>query len=1495
MPQSSERSVSRQRSASIFQGAAAQESERSVQFGKADPCDLAYVTNRVVTSKYTWTTFLPVNAWEQLHKFGNVYFLLISIIMYLGEKTPLFVGTIKAFSTLGLLMIMMSITAAMCLFDDLRRKKADAEINALSAQVVERRSNGNIDQVRKSWEDVHVGDILIIRRDEEFPADAVPLFCSGEGGNCYVSTANLDGETNLKLKTAPTATQSLFTLKGTEALNWNKDVLGSVSGILRAEAPNTNIHDFNGNLEVRSGSPVSKTKESLGARQLLMRGTALRNTAFCVCVVVYTGTDTRMIRNSRPAPMKQSNLERITNSAMLIILCVQALLAIVSTILHMQFQPSLKEHWYIYPTKILLPEALGWWLTFFTLYSNLMPISLYPTAEFCNAWQCYFIRNDRYMYYKQADFNHGAGFPAAARTSNLCQELGQVGYIFSDKTGTLTQNDMELKIMSVANRTYGSFEQGDRGFNGTAEIQDARRTGSATQQPIDRFMEALSVAHTALAITGKDGRREYEAESPDEFALVTAAAEQGWEFTHRKGREIFVSVSPPPGASPNSPSSQRRSERYIVIATNEFNSTRKRMSVLVQTGSTYWLFVKGADNVMLERAAGKHPKLLQDLKEFSLQGLRTLVIGSRMIPQAELKPWLERFEAAQRSVNDREAKLMEVAEVLEQNLEILGATAIEDKLQDGVPDTIVKIRAAGIKLWVLTGDKLETARNIGFSTKVLTPSMDLQIIDEEEGTLELSEIAERWASRAKKDVDRRGLMVTGKSLSVLMSSSEDMKEEFLEVAQGCAVLIACRVSPAQKAELVRLIRTGVEPAPVTLSVGDGANDVPMIQEAQVGVGIAGREGRQAVNNSDFAIAQFRHLERLLFVHGRWNYRRACTFTHFTFWRNMVQVLMMMYYTWMSGFSGTALYEDWIRLSFNVLCTLPILAVGVLDQDVDADVALANPKLYDIGRNGDDLNMAKTMQTVVAAFTHSLVLLGMAIPSFPGLEVFGYGDYYTFGTVCYTCLLTTVNYRAAYRTYLHSGYTAAAILASFVGYAFWLWLYPCHEVIANMLAPNMYGVTAHMVQAIYFWLCIILTPMFAMVVDVFFHFLFHHFFPDVVDKVLEQQRRGSRAHLLVEEDEKEKHKYRQEPPNDHEIDESAFGQQELKDTFRFSQFTILESPCARVVLTGLGSGTIMLLVGALCLFKSTDVQQVRINYTQNAKPRYLLFEDIWLNNPYGTMPDELANISCIAEFGGIAQTCRKTIKFPRGMKTPLLMYNVGPFYQNYNAYMRSEVISELFGKEVPQSLRDSQCVEPTRVRMDNGTARQIIPCGMKATSFFNDSYEIFFNGRRLEIDTKRTAWASDVERYNNPLDYPWEGAVDPADKLFLFEEYPGVIRRQDGVKDEAFANWMRPSSVPRVWNRYGILSEVFEPGDSIEVVIHSRFPMGRISGGFKEFIITEHTVFGARHNLFAYVVMFAGALSYLFAATAYIIVWCSRDQNEYETDDSDNGDETEEQE
>ncbi|CAJ1392125.1 unnamed protein product [Effrenium voratum] len=606
--------------------------------------------------------------------------------MFLGNYTPLFHGFIQFYSTFLALLIMMTASAVIAALDDKRRHEADKKTNSQTAHRILLTDTCSSEDVR--WADVVVGDILIIEGEGEFPADLVVLASSSEAGGCYVYTANLDGESNLKLKESTACThQALCGNAGTDRPLLDQAVarLRSLEGEVVAEPPKKSIHSFKGFIEMGS------SKEPLEAKNLLLRGTVLKNTSWIIGLVVYTGQDSRMVRNSRAPKAKYANIEKVINRSMLVVVGAQCLISLISDILYVCTRERFYNLWYLFPggqsQSILLPEWIGYWLTFFVLYSNLMPISLYFTMEVCNAAQAYFIKSDLQMYDEVQDT------AANARTTNLCHELGQVSYVFSDKTGTLTQNVMELKRLSVAGAIYGETGE-EPGFQGKLAMARARQMSADKAAAIDAVLEVLAVSHTVVCTKDRNGKLKYEAESPDEFALVEAMAGLGWSFTGRTNQGLTVQVATDPG-----------SRTYELLGLNAFTSARKRQSVVVRRPSgEVVLLVKGADDVMQKLADRKQPFPEEHLQVFAKQGLRTLVMGRRRIYEEELRRWQADFAKAQNSMEDREAALAEVADRIERSLEVVGITGIEDKLQVGVEDAIVKIRQAGVKLWVLTGE-----------------------------------------------------------------------------------------------------------------------------------------------------------------------------------------------------------------------------------------------------------------------------------------------------------------------------------------------------------------------------------------------------------------------------------------------------------------------------------------------------------------------------------------------------------------------------------------------------------------------------------------------------------------------------------------------------------------------------------------------------------------------------------------------------------------------
>jgi magnesium-transporting ATPase (P-type) len=274
---------------------------------------------------------------------------------------------------------------------------------------------------------------------------------------------------------------------------------------------------------------------------------------------------------------------------------------------------------------------------------------------------------------------------------------------------------------------------------------------------------------------------------------------------------------------------------------------------------------------------------------------------------------------------------------------------------------------------------------------------------------------------------QRALIIEGAALTHLMGSQ--VQDEMLFAVLSCFdSVIACRVSPKQKALLVRTVRTYVEPEPMTLAIGDGANDVGMIQEAHVGVGISGLEGCQAVNASDFAIAQFRFLEDLLLIHGRYNFNRMARVVLYSFYKNAVLATLLVVYSLQNLFSGTTLFDSWLISMFNFVCFFPIFFVGLFDRDVDKDYVRLNPQLYAAGHHAEEMSLRKVIRWVVTTIVHLVIIYYLSIPvlnnggtmssAFSGLlrnknkwvPGDGEGDYQSDGTAIYTVLVVTLAYK-----------------------------------------------------------------------------------------------------------------------------------------------------------------------------------------------------------------------------------------------------------------------------------------------------------------------------------------------------------------------------------------------------------------------------------------------------------------------------------------------------
>ncbi|KAK9107861.1 hypothetical protein Syun_023872 [Stephania yunnanensis] len=773
--------------------------------------------------------------------------------------------------------------------------------------------------------------------------------------------------------------------------------------------------------------------------------------------------------------------------------------------------------------------------TLITLYSTIIPISLYVSIEMIKFIQStQFINKDLCMYHVETDT------PALARTSNLNEELGQVEYIFSDKTGTLTRNLMEFFKCSIGGEVYGNgtteVERGSAQRNGMTlgEVQKSTTTirekgfnfddarlmqGAWRNEPnpeaCKEFFRCLAICHTVLPEGDESPEKiKYQAASPDEAALVTAAKNFGFFFYRRTPTTIMVRESHIEKMG------KVQDVSYEILNVLEFNSTRKRQSVICRyPDGRLVLYCKGADSVIFERLAdgqsGIKNLTRENLEQFGSAGLRTLCLAYRDLSINHYESWNEKFIQAKSSLRDREKKLDEVADIIERDLILIGCTAIEDKLQDGVPSCIETLSKAGIKIWVLTGDKMETAINIAYACSLINNNMKQFVISSETDAIREVEnrgdsvetarfIEDTVKQELKKCLEeaqhclstasgqKLALVIDGKCLMYALDPS--LRGHLLNLSLNCTSVVCCRVSPLQKAQVTSLVKNGARK--ITLSIGDGANDVSMIQAAHVGVGISGLEGMQAVMASDFAIAQFRFLTDLLLVHGRWSYHRLSKVITYFFYKNLTFTLTQFWFTFQTGFSGQRFYDDWFQSLYNVIFTaLPVIILGLFDKDVSASLSKRYPELYKEGIRNAFFRWRvigvwaffSVYQSLV--FYHFVSASSRSAQKWSG-KMFGLWDV---STMTFTCMVVTVNLRLLMAcnsiTRWHHISIAGSILAWFV----FIFLY------SGVMTPydrqeNVYFVIYVLMSTFYFYAALLLVPIVALLGDFIYQGLQRWFFP-----------------------------------------------------------------------------------------------------------------------------------------------------------------------------------------------------------------------------------------------------------------------------------------------------------------------------------------------------------------------------------------------------------------
>ncbi|KAI3664865.1 hypothetical protein L6452_43474 [Arctium lappa] len=937
-----------------------------------------FAGNSIRTAKYSVLSFLPRNLFEQFHRVAYIYFLIIAILNQLPQLAVFGRG-----ASILPLSIVLLVTAVKDAYEDWRRHRSDRiENNRMSFVLVNDRFQ------QKKWKDIQVGEIIRFSANDTIPCDIVLLSTSDPTGVAYIQTINLDGESNLKTRYAKLETLSRVPEKD------------RMNGLIKCEKPNRNIYGFHATMEI-DGKHLS-----LGPSNIVLRGCVLKNTNSAVGVAVYAGNETKAMLNSSGAPSKRSRLEtRMNREIILLSVFLIALCTVVSVCAgvwlgrhrdDLDMLPFYRKMDYSEPVAENYNysgfgmEILFTFLMSVIVFQIMIPISLYISMELVRVGQAYFMIRDDKMY----DETSNSRFQC--RALNINEDLGQIKYVFSDKTGTLTENKMEFKYASILGVDYSGegtdFDGEQRGYciqvNGQVwrpkmmvkvdkvllRLSQTGNNMKANEQIYDFFL-ALAACNTIVPIvvdTSDPSEKlvDYQGESPDEQALVYAAAAYGFMLMERTSGHIVIDI-------------QGERQRFNVLGMHEFDSDRKRMSVILGCpDGTVKVIVKGADSSMFKiidksrnldvvRATESH------LHSYSSIGLRTLVVGMRELGVPEFEQWQSSYETASTAVMGRVALLRKVAINLENNLNIVGASAIEDRLQMGVPEAIESLRKADIKVWVLTGDKQETAISIGYSSKLLTSNMSQVVINSNSKESCRKSLEDALITSRKFVVSgdphaggSGALIIDGTSLVYILDS--ELEEQLFQLANNCAVVLCCRVAPLQKAGIVALIKNRTDD--MTLAIGDGANDVSMIQMADVGIGISGQEGRQAVMASDFAMGQFRFLVPLLLVHGHWNYQRMGYMILYNFYRNAVFVLVLFWYVLFTGFTLTTAVTEWSSVLYSVLYTsVPTIVVAILDKDLSRRSLLTYPQLYGAGQRQESYNAKLFWLTIADTLWQSIVV------------------------------------------------------------------------------------------------------------------------------------------------------------------------------------------------------------------------------------------------------------------------------------------------------------------------------------------------------------------------------------------------------------------------------------------------------------------------------------------------------------------------------------------
>ena len=951
-------------------------------------------SNKEENNKFNVFTFFPITLFNQFRQFGNLFYLIMTITQFIPT---LAVGFL--FTYIAPLAFVVAVSMGKELYDDINRRIQDKKTNSTKITIII--STGNsVQRAEKNASDLQIGDVVELKKDGRVPADLVVLktFNEAKDNQAFIRTDQLDGETDWKLRKAPGITQ-----------NMDESKLFSSSLEYEYEPPSKLIYEFKG--VVKCKTEEGDKKEPLNLENTMWASTVVASQKV-IGVVIYTGKETRAKMNLSTPKLKLGILDQEINRLNLYLFVITFIVAFIITC-----AKGFNSNFFFNLIKYIV------------LFCAIIPISLRVNLDVSKTYFSIRINRDKEIK------------DTIARNSTIPEELGRISYVFTDKTGTLTKNEMIFKIIAMDSEVFNEEKFADLKQIVSDECQEGKdapmldlikkqniipennlSTSNISNSDSNLISTSLKGnepkikkslkrhrnklirdAITAMCLCNNvtpivddndNSKMTYQASSPDEVALVKFAETLDMKLVARTDKLITIV-----DAAGND-------EEFDVLANFPFSSDTKRMGIILKNRKHGHIiyYLKGAENVMMRFVKPDSVTTISEHAEnLATKGLRTLVLTEKLISQEDFDEWNKEYEEAKTSMEDRQKKIAKVVAKLENNMEFLCVTGVEDLLQNDVATTIDNLRNAGMKVWMLTGDKVETATCISISAglkakmhKIYTIKNDeiKEEVRNDEKKTEITVLLSKFDEYKRKiSFDPHLFIIDGDTLDLALKNCE---EDFFRTAMLAPSVVCCRCSPTQKRIIVHTIKKYTDAR--TAAVGDGGNDVAMIQEADVGIGIVGKEGLQASLAADYSILEFNYLNKLLLWFGRISYKNTSMMAKFIIHRGLIISFNQFIFSCIFYFNPVPLYSGFLSFGYSTIFTsLPCICV-LLDQDVNKDNVLTFPTLYKLLLKGRELNLKNFLLWLFKSIFQAFIIM------FGAILLFKDNIFLKIVTVTFTCLI-----------------------------------------------------------------------------------------------------------------------------------------------------------------------------------------------------------------------------------------------------------------------------------------------------------------------------------------------------------------------------------------------------------------------------------------------------------------------------------------------------------